>query len=148
MLTNYEIMAYCKKKNIKLDWVDMKDKLDKTKRSNLIINLESSKDGQGTHWTALINDNDKWFFFDSFGGYPSKEVVSYVKQFNPKQFGYNNFIIQNLKSEMCGWFCIALLGYVQKNNGEFYDKINEFINQFSDDTKQNDKILKQIISKL
>ena len=56
MLTNYEIMAYCKKKNIKLDWVDMKDQLDKTKRSNLIINLESSSAGNGTHWLDSFNE--------------------------------------------------------------------------------------------
>jgi hypothetical protein len=148
MLTNYQLLDYCKKNDIKLDWIDMKDKLDKTRHSNLIINLESSSEGCGTHWVALINEKEEWFYFDSFGAYPPRHVVSYVKQFKPKSFGYNNFIIQNLQSEQCGSFCKALLGYVQKHNGKFYDKINSFINEILDDTKQNDSILKRIISKL
>ena len=148
MLTNFKIISYCQKHKIELDCVEMKDELPKYRCNNMIINLESSSEGNGTHWTALLADKNEYFFFDSFGGYPSTEITKYVKQFKPKSYGFNNFIIQNLNSEMCGWFCIALLHYVQNNKGTFYDKINDFINMFDSNTKMNDNILKSIIKNI
>ena len=63
----------------------MKDDLPKkVTDGNFIINLESSVDKNGnecggSHWTALVVKGSQSFFFDSFGAYPSTEIVNYVK---------------------------------------------------------------------
>ena len=47
----------------------MKDELIKIKpiSGNYIINLESSQDGNGTHWMGLKIENLNCVYFDSYG---------------------------------------------------------------------------------
>jgi hypothetical protein len=57
----------------------MKNELPvKIKDGNYIINLQSSTQGDGTHWTALIIRNDTALYFDSFGAPPSTEIIDFV----------------------------------------------------------------------
>jgi len=43
-----------------------------------IINLENS-DKNGSHWTAYYKNNDKKYYFDSYGNAPhSKQLVKYL----------------------------------------------------------------------
>jgi hypothetical protein len=59
---------------------------------------------------------------------------------------YNNFIIQDLKSQNCGWYALAFLlwcySYVLFSK-DMKNMFNEFVKSFVDDTKENDKILKE-----
>ncbi len=86
----------------------MKDQLpDKLELGSFIINLESSTQGDGTHWTCLYNRVDPEtkeptsYFFDSFGVCPSIEVYSIMYP----RFEWNRHQFQAIKSKACGWFC-------------------------------------------
>ena len=59
-LSNFDIIKICKKLKINLIGTFFKDELpQKVKKGNYIINLQSSTQGDGTHWLALILDDNK-----------------------------------------------------------------------------------------
>jgi len=139
MLTNFQLIEICNNLHIPLQGVFMKDNLPSyCEIGNYIINLQSSKDGNGTHWTVLLVRVEGMFFMDSFGAAPSVEIVSFCKK-RKGHLGFNNQIIQDLKSSNCGWYCIALLHFMKGK--KLYKPINSFINQFDENTKKNDDIL-------
>ena len=147
MLTNDEIENECKKHNIKLNFCNFKDLLPKRKYKffNGIINLQSSetngKYNCGSHWLGLVIRFDNAFYFDSFGEVPPTEITDFVKLQGLHHFGYNTKEIQNMNSERCGWFCIGLLNYLKGSTKDnFYQKVDEYLNLYSTDTKLNDAI--------
>lgn len=113
-----------------------------------IINSQDSNQGSGTHWTALFLNRKESFFFDSYGASPSNIIVEYCKKFT-KSLQYNNFIIQDLKSDNCGYYSIGWMLFMSKNCNKTYSNfkliMNQFINAFNDDTKDNDQILEGIM---
>ena len=102
MLTNFDIENICDYYEIPLLGVVMKDDLPKkVTDGNFIINLESSvdkngKSNSGTHWLALVVEGSQAFFFDSFGAYPSTEIVNYIKRRKGLHLTMNNMMIQNI----------------------------------------------------
>ena len=146
MLSNFDLEDISKTYNVPLVSVCMKDELpNKVVNGNYIINLESSTAGQGTHWCSLIIKNDDAYFQDSFGAPPSQEIINFIKKRKGCKLAFNNFIIQDLKSDFCGYYCIALLIYMKKhltNSKSLIDVANNFVNGFFDDTKENNEILK------
>lgn len=143
MIDNFKLANLSSKYNLgyKLSDIIPKDILKEMKikkNMNIIINFEITGGG-GTHWVCLLVRNNKAFYFDSFGAYPIDEVINFCKTNNLK-LGFNNFIIQNIKSTNCGLFCLALIRYVGKSNN-LYEKSNEYINLFENSTCENDKIL-------
>jgi hypothetical protein len=52
------------------------------------------------------------------------------------QYGSNNWIIQDLDSEMCGWYCLCFAWYYIKENQEPRESLlsvcNYYINQLSE----------------
>jgi len=79
---------------------------------------------------------------------PPQNVISFVKQKPNIKFGYNNFIIQDLESEKCGFYCIAFLLFLnQSKNKDIYKATNDFIQLFKDNTLENDEILKKYLLK-
>jgi len=147
-ITNYQLIDLCKFYKIPTHGVYMKDelKLIPAINGNYIINLDSSSTGRnGTHWTCLIlNDKLGNVFFDSFGCIPSLEVIDFIKRSKLKTYGYNNWIIQDIHSEFCGFFCLAFFICIKKQLKEqnIITSSNNFVNMFVDNTKQNDTILK------
>jgi len=142
MLSNIDLQNMASRNNIKLDGILFKNdlpKINKKKNMNVIINLQNSMEGGGTHWVCLIRRDDKYFFMDSFGVSPPDVIKKYCQ----KNLACNTYICQNLNSQMCGWFCFGLIWYVTNNKGDFYEVCNDYINLFEDDTKLNDNILKQ-----
>ena len=140
-LTNFELIKLARRRRIDLDHILMKDELKNIKRKSklsIIINLQSSKVGNGTHWTCLYIENKFAIYFDSFGAIPPVEVIRYCKGL---KLGYNSYIIQDLNSTECGNYCIAFLEYLQYNNGTLFQDANSFSNMFEHDTKLNDDIL-------
>ena len=99
MLTNFDIETICQYYKIPLLGVVMKDDLPtKITDGNFIINLESSVDKngkplEGSHWTALVVKGSQSFFFDSFGAYPSSEIVNYIKRRKGLHLVMNNVMI-------------------------------------------------------
>ena len=142
MLTNYDLEDLCEEYNVPLNGVYMKDQLpNKPKNGNYIINLQSSIDGNGTHFNTLSIQDRNCFFYDSYGAPPSVEIREFVKRRPNTRLGFNNWVIQDLKSENCGYFCVSLLIYL--NPLKMYESANTYINQFVDNTKQNDELLKR-----
>jgi hypothetical protein len=117
-----------------------KDNLNILKRGFYIINLQSSEDGNGTHWCCLYVVNPVYsIWFDSFGFPPPKEIESKLNLYD-----FNKQGIQNINSSACGYYCIAFMKFVQGKTNPLL-AFNTFIKLFNKNTKYNDEILKQIL---
>lgn len=148
MLSNFELEEYCKMQGIKLNYCGYKDTMKKRKvlSYNAIINLdgESPYDGNvaGSHWVCLIIKNKEAFYFDSFGFGCPIETSNFVTIQKLHHFGHNVKHIQHIKSERCGYYCVALLRYVEENyTNNLYDVVDGFMNMFDENTNNNEKIL-------
>ena len=145
MLSNFDLERLAEFYNLPLVAITMKDELPATVKDGCyIINLQSSTDGQGTHWLSLFIHKNNAYYFDSYGAPPSVEIMKFVKKRKGCHMYYNNFIIQDLKSQNCGWYALAFLlwcySYVLFSK-DMKNMFNEFVKSFMDDTKENDKIL-------
>jgi hypothetical protein len=146
-LTNFELLNLAQTYNISLNGVYMKDELINIKCKNgfYVINIQSSTDGGGTHWTCLIINNNVNVYFDSFGASPHPLIINFCKRSNTKSYSYNNWIVQDLNSELCGWYCIALCLYINLHlhtTKQLYEIMNDYVNLFYDNTKLNANVLK------
>ncbi len=142
-LSNIEIINLSKIYNLPLQNVVMKDELKGVipKRGLYIVNMESSTDGNGTHWVAVIFYETKAFYFDSFSAEPPLEVVAFIHR-KVQKYAFNCKQIQDLSSDFCGWFCIALAIYVKYHKGvDFYDACNDYADLFNVNTQKNDSQL-------
>ena len=143
MLSNLDLEELAKHYELPLIEVTMKDELgNKLKNGNYIVNLQSSTQGNGTHWTALKVFNKNTVFFDSFGVWPSEEIKTFVKTRPNTKLGFSTKEIQDFKSDNCGYFCLAFLLFLQQSKKNMYDATNDFADHFSEDTTMNDNILK------
>ena len=119
----------------------LKDNVPELKTGFYIINLQSSKDGNGTHWCTLYVINPVYsIWFDPFGFPPPIEIEHLLKNYN-----YNKVDIQNIDSSTCGYYCIAFIKYMHGTDNP-KTSLNTFINLFKQNTKYNDKILSKILS--
>ena len=148
MLSNFDIEKLCKFYRLNLIAICMKDELPTAVKDGCyIINMQSSTQGNGTHWIGLYIYKSNAFYFDSFGAVPPNEVLAFVKKKKGCHLYYNNWIIQNLNSQDCGWYCIAFLIFLHQNkNRDLKEVFNEFTNNFLDDTTKNDEILKSFFA--
>jgi hypothetical protein len=113
-----------------------KDTLNDLKRGFYIINLQSSTDGNGTHWCCLYVVNPNYsIYFDSFGFPPPENIETLLNIYD-----YNDKDIQNISSSACGYFCIAFIKFMQGKTKPT-NAFNTFVNLFNKNTKYNDEIL-------
>ena len=130
LLSNYDIIEICNHLKLPLVGVFQKDKLPRDKPIGYyIINLQSSTDGNGTHWVCLSNIPGKKFFYDSFGfGMPQL-----VQKFIGKDKYYiNDTRLQSTNSTFCGWYCIAIMYYTFYNDSKNIEsRIKSFNNMFN-----------------
>jgi hypothetical protein len=78
-----------------------RDKLRKVKKGVYILNLQPSRDGNGTHWVMLWNSGSFVVYLDSFGGPPPQNVAN--RMFETKLPCYwSNIVFQNAESMACG----------------------------------------------
>ena len=159
-LTDDNLRALAKRMGMKLEAVVYKSQLeDMTLEYNkaYIINLddEYAADGSqnsGTHYVALqVSKNNKNkiepCYCDSYGVAPPKEVLDFV---GVKHVPYNTKCIQSLISEVCGYFCLAFLYYINKfehRSGQIYHDCEQFTDLFNDlntssEFKANELMLK------
>ena len=135
-LSDMDIIHILKSQKIKLNGVYMKDELpSKLKKGFYVINLQSSNVGNGTHWTALYYSSKHSFYFDPFGFLAPIEIEQKLKTYL-----YNDKQIQNLKSTACGYYCVAFILFMNKRKNKKLG-FDIFINEFSRNTKNNDKLL-------
>ena len=134
-LSNIDIEEILKSQKIKVT-VYMKDELPLTlKRGFYVINLQSSTVGSGTHWTALYYNSKHSYYFDPFGFIAPTEVEHKLNEYT-----FNNKQIQNLKSTACGYYCVSFIIFMNgRKNKKIGFKI--FVDEFSTNTKKNDKLL-------
>lgn len=138
-LSNIDIIKILRNYGITINGVFSKDLLPNVfQKGWYIINLENHNKGDGTHWTCFcINDlgNQYW---DSFG-FDCPEHLQQVL----KPYEFNNREIQNLDSSACGYFCIALIKFVESNKHTttIHNLVKRFSNSFSKNTSLNDGIL-------
>ena len=110
MLSNFDLERLAEFYNLPLVAITMKDELpEKVEDGCYIINLQSSTSGNGTHWLGLFIHKNNAYYFDSYGAPPSVEIMKFVKKRKGCHMYYNNFIIQDLKSQNCGWYTLAFL---------------------------------------
>ena len=147
-LTNFDLIKISKELHLKLNMVCMRDECPKTlKNGNYILNLESHLES-GSHWVCFIKHNKNIYYFDSFGVQMPQNELDIFKHNNYNIF-YSNIQIQDMKSILCGYFCIAYLYCVNKFNGNIDDKIFKFQKLFNwNNQKNNDKVLKLLYKQI
>jgi len=147
MLTNFDLEEMCDAYKVPLRGIYMKNQLpDRIQDGNYIINLQSSHQGNGTHWTGLTVYGNQTVFYDPFGAVPSMKIRKFVKTRPKSHLGFNNWIIQDLKSENCGYYVLSFFIFLQQhgvNARNVYEISNAYFNLFEDDTKRNDGRLRQ-----
>ncbi len=140
-LSDRDILEILNSYNIKINGIYQKDKIpNKIPEGFLIVNLQSSVDGRGTHWCALYHSKECDLYYDAFGFISPEAIEDKIK----KSYYYNKRDIQNINSSSCGFYCIAFIKYIhhKKNKLEAFDK---FISLFSGNTKQNEKVLYDLL---
>jgi hypothetical protein len=87
-------------------------------------------------------------YFDPFGVDMPKEVERFLSPFKPIPF--NNRQIQNIRSEVCGWYCLACdYALEHKQNTDTYlDDYEKFLALWSDEPQKNLTILKSLFRPL
>ena len=56
----------------------------------------------GSHWTCFIVEDNKSYYFDSFGVHPDKFLLNEL----PKPIIYHNYKVQDMNSKFCGGFSL------------------------------------------
>ena len=131
-----QLVNYYKIKNYHGAYID--DQLPKKLLNGYyIINLNGR-----SHWTCLMKDGDKYFYFDSYGFPASQEVEDQIGEYM-----YSDLQLQHLNSSSCGFFVIAWMRYMQ--NHKHKDKkicYKSFLKLFSKDPKENELILNELLN--
>ena len=112
-------------KNFKnFEGVNSKDQIPLIENNkSLIFNLQNS-DKAGSHWVALSRKNDDIFVFDSFGiGDIPNKLYKIYKNYN---IITNLYRIQDMKSNLCGMFCVLFCLYKIDSKNKFISFLNLF----------------------
>jgi hypothetical protein len=138
-LTDIDIKNFANRYKLPLENILMRDEIkNHLKVGFYVINLDTSDD-EGTHWTVCYAHPLKSYYFDSYGFVPPLELEQKIKPYI-----YNDKDIQDWNSEACGWYCIAFIKFLcDKMDKDIAYK--EFLKLFSNNTKENDKILKEYL---
>jgi hypothetical protein len=155
MLSNFDLEKMGQRYRLPYFSVISKDQLTtRIQPCNCILNMENEYDekgilNDGTHWVALYVDYDhNCFYFDSFGFAPAECILKYMRG-SKKRITYNSRVIQNIRSSICGLYCLRFLVYMNRRRPEqsSLNRFEEFVDMFSDDVTKNDDILKSTLSK-
>jgi hypothetical protein len=163
MLSNFDIEKLCDKLDLPLVGIYQKDMLKDAPKTigSHYINQQNSTEGNGSHWVlAKIycdeeRDGDcvgiltaKALYFDPFGLNMSKEVEDFLSTFKP--IPYNNKQIQNVRSESCGWYCVACDYALEhkQHSDTYFEDYEKFLQHFRDDPKKNQILLKEFFKPL
>ena len=141
-LSDEDLMKYLKEHNIKINKICFQDQLpEKLKIGFYIINLQSSTDGNGTHWVSLYYNPNMSIYFDPFGFVPPKEIEERLNKYI-----YNDIEVQYINDTSCGYYSLAFIQFLYNRNNK-YDFFNTFINLFNHaDFKKNNSICETILN--
>ncbi len=146
-LSNSDLYSIAIKLKIKLIGIYMKDELKSPlSQGNYIINLQNHDEG-GSHWTALIKDQDNIYYYDSFGVVPPQNLYDVFKidSHNIYYLDQLNRRDQDIDATSCGWWSMSFLYYMTKNTkGSMLDRMLKFEKKFNKkDTIKNEIDLKK-----
>jgi len=153
MQTNEDLMNKARRLNIKLVGVFSKDNIDTLPQNgSYIFNLQDDADEYGnllggSHWVALYIEHQKAFFFDSFGKPPPSDIQLFLKRFIP--YKYNKKHIQNIRSEVCGYYCLYFLWFMTFHKEKPLDeRFTTFLGLWSNDEQKNKSLLERYLKPL
>ena len=118
------------------------DEKPKKPNSNTCFILNTEKRTQtGEHWLAIyLDENNKGYFFDSFGKHPSfYNLKNYMDQISTK-WVWNKKEIQGF-SDYCGIYCILFLFF------KAHDLQKLFFQIFKLSSTENDRIIYKLLKK-
>jgi hypothetical protein len=112
-ITDTDLKTLAKRFKIKLRGIVSKDQLRRIKpeSGSYIINLQDSDAGYGTHWVCLFIQGKKSMYYDSFGKVMPNDILAFCIRNHNKNIVYNADQIQDLNSQACGYYCLAVLHY-------------------------------------
>ena len=118
-----------------------------------IINLQSSTDGGGTHWTGLSIKNNVAIYFDPYGLPIPTPILKFLLSSPVKlKILYSTDEIQPRDSIRCGWYVLFFLWYMTVLNVKNHNSkllLNRHNAIYSLDNKQlNDRILQKLIANI
>ena len=92
----------------------------------------------GSHWVCIILDDDKYYYFDSFG---VRHIPIEIKRFigDDRYIETNNKQLQDISSVMCGYYCISFIDHILDGGN-----MDSYLDMFGNDFKTNDKIVKKM----
>lgn len=148
MMTNVDLEEKAVRLHIPLVGVFSKDKLPITnKDGGYIINLQDSDDGPGTHWTAFYVEGSSKVYFDSFGVIPPLSVQRFLRN----KYVYSTKHIQNIQSEICGYYVLYFIWFMWNHRNRIKDvrkRFCAFLRLFSSDPTKNKTLLAKYIDPL
>ena len=160
-LTNFDLHRLCKQMDLPIVGVFSKDELEPIPQQigTSYINMSDAHEA-GTHFVCfkIVCDEDRdnykgkknknkvceAIYFDSIGIDMPIEVANSLKNFRP--IAYSNRHIQNIHSDVCGWYCL-LFDYALEHkqmDDTYVEDFERFLNNWSDNTITNTKLLKSI----
>lgn len=158
-LTDTEVWDLADKMDVPLVFCGFKTELENKKlqyNKSYIINMEDEfdEDGQrnsGSHYTCFQvnkypNGKKEGLYFDSFG-MPPPEIV---EEFCGMKMPYATKNIQSLMNSACGWYCLALLHFINSwggRTGDLYTDAGAFTEMFEDLDKSCDHLKNEFILK-
>ena len=80
------------------------------------VNIDNGSQG-GTYWTCFIVEDNKSFYFESFGGQQDKIFLEQL----PKPLIYHNYKIQDINSKLWGSYSLYFFYLIERLN--YYDTI-------------------------
>jgi hypothetical protein len=134
--TNFQLLHYAKELNIKPFYYVMCNEVETLKRKYekgngvakpilfAIANYQSTKE-RGSHHVALYKNNDKVFYFDSFGVQPDFEVLDFLEE-----GVYSKLKIQEYNTRMCGQLAIYVL-YRLSRGCDFFTIVLDMYDYFN-----------------
>ena len=142
-MSNFDLLEWCRYLKIPINNVLSRDQTvpHNHKLALFIYNLEPSY-MKGVHWVSTYVKNNVINYFDSFGMPPMQEIVDHAKKKNLTLL-HQDQQLQNLKSSVCGYYCLYFLNEMHKR----YDYFG-LLQPFTRDTKYNDDFIGKYFKRL
>ena len=142
-MSNFDLLEWCQYLKIPINNVLSRDQTvpHGHKQALFIYNLEPSY-MKGVHWVSTYVKNNVINYFDSFGMPPMQEIVDHAKRKNLTLL-HQDQQLQNLKSSVCGYYCLYFLNEMHKRYDYF-----DLLQPFTRDTKYNDDFIEKYFKKI
>ena len=126
--SNFDLIDFARILSIPNFHCVMSNEISKLRRKKLpvyaVVNYTSYK-FEGTHWICVYKDNNKSYYFDSYGLQIIPELECYLRG------GIQStFKIQPDNTNMCGSLCMFVL-YRLSKHGDFFNIILELNTYFN-----------------